>query len=328
MIRFAEKKDIPDIMQFIDTHWKKGHILARDRSFFEYQHQQGETVSFVLSLNQEGCIDGVLGYIPYGEGECCDIMDALWKVVHTDNPFLGVSLLKYLREHKKARLIASPGINKKTIPIYRFLKYHVGEMCQWYRLPKKEKAAKIGRIAQWNRPEATAESWEWEEYTAFSQFEASFDFSSYTGETAKPYKEPCYLRHRYFDHPVYHYRVFGLKTPMGRAETAVVVRVQEYEGSCILRVIDCIGKTEYICHAAALIDALLSEIDGEYADIYEAGIADSCMVSGGWSKVENSGNIMPDYFSPYLPENIKIYYFSTDAAAIFFKGDGDQDRPS
>ena len=36
MIKFATKNDIADIMDFIENHWKHGHILARDRNFFEY----------------------------------------------------------------------------------------------------------------------------------------------------------------------------------------------------------------------------------------------------------------------------------------------------
>ena len=67
MIRFAQENDIEDIMEFIDEHWKKNHILARDKSFFLYQHHMLDEVAFVISRNEEQELDGILGYIPYGK---------------------------------------------------------------------------------------------------------------------------------------------------------------------------------------------------------------------------------------------------------------------
>ena len=37
-IRLAVYNDIPLIMRFIDEHWKKGHILAANRTLFEWQY--------------------------------------------------------------------------------------------------------------------------------------------------------------------------------------------------------------------------------------------------------------------------------------------------
>ena len=52
MIRFAEEKDTGAIMQFIDEHWQKNHIMSRNRELFDFQHKWGEELSFVLSENE------------------------------------------------------------------------------------------------------------------------------------------------------------------------------------------------------------------------------------------------------------------------------------
>jgi hypothetical protein len=40
-------------------------------------------------------------------------------------------------------------------------------------------------------------------------------------------------------------------------------------------------------------------------------------------------NIIPNYFEPFVAENIDIYFFSnTNEKVYIFKGDGDQDRPN
>ena len=88
MIRFAQLSDVPHIMDFIDTYWKKGHILARDRDFFLYQYFVDEHLNFVLSVSESGEIDAILGFIPYGR-ENRDIMLAMWKANHTADPSLG-----------------------------------------------------------------------------------------------------------------------------------------------------------------------------------------------------------------------------------------------
>ena len=44
-IRFAKYEDIAEIMDFFDKHWKRGHILARDRNYFEYEFYRHDEVS-------------------------------------------------------------------------------------------------------------------------------------------------------------------------------------------------------------------------------------------------------------------------------------------
>lgn len=332
MIRFAKKSDIPAIMNFVDKFWKKDHILARDKNFFSYQYELDDQVCFVLALDDETEeINGVLGFIPYGKGDVRDVMDALWKVVHTDDPMLGVNLLKFLVDHIGARVVASPGINKKTFPIYKWLGFHVGEYVQWYRLGTRGINTGDYRVAivqNTFKPCVQAEQWSWIEYQTFEELQNSFNFAGYTPDNSKPYKESWYLNHRYFNHPCYYYRVFGVKEPKGEINLLLVFRIQTYAGSCALRLVDCIGNTHELLHASKLIDYLASSCDAEYVDFYEVGLPDELLEQAGWLKVETSGNIIPNYFEPYVPENIKIFYFSTDPDVVLFKADGDQDRPS
>ena len=106
------------------------------------------------------------------------------------------------------------------------------------------------------------------------------------------------------------------------------MRIQECNDSCLLRIIDCIGDHELIAHFTGEIDRLMELHNCEYADCYESGIADEIFSEGGWKPVEDSGNIMPDYFAPFEQRNIDIYYMSEIDNAILFKGDGDMDRPN
>ena len=47
-IRMATEKDIPSIMKYIDTNWKKNHILARDRKLFTWQYDMNGKVNMII----------------------------------------------------------------------------------------------------------------------------------------------------------------------------------------------------------------------------------------------------------------------------------------
>ena len=121
MIRFASEADIPAIMKFIDENWRKNHVLSRNRELFEFQHRWGDEITYVLS-KKDGLITGILGYIPYGSSNR-DALLTTWKAIKTEDTMQGIRLLTYLRENGNVRSVASPGINPKTISIYKFLNF-------------------------------------------------------------------------------------------------------------------------------------------------------------------------------------------------------------
>ena len=54
-IHFASIDDVDDIMDFIHRHWKKNHILSRNKDFFLYHKYYPlekliTTLSFLLGL--------------------------------------------------------------------------------------------------------------------------------------------------------------------------------------------------------------------------------------------------------------------------------------
>ena len=46
-------------------------------------------------------------------------------------------------------------------------------------------------------------------------------------------------------------------------------------------------------------------------------------------RTPSDSNVIPNYFEPFDQSNVPIFYFTnTNGKIYFFKGDGDQDRPS
>ena len=67
----------------------------------------------------------------------------------------------------------------------------------------------------------------------------------------------------------------------------------------------------------------------EYIDFYCHGFDTEYVRQAGMIElVENDTNIIPNYFAPYVAENIDIWVGTPKGRAMFFKADGDQDRPN
>lgn len=325
MIRFADETDIDGIMDFIDAYWKKGHILGNNREFFIYEHLiSPEAISFVISENEKGEINAILGYIPYGKTNR-DVMTVMWKANHTAHSSLGLELFKYLKDNGDVRIMASPGSNPKLKGLYRYLGYGFGKMIQWYRLRPQEDYH-IAKISNPDIPEVASQT----DYISLDTWDMLvdfFDFNRY-GKDNKPYKEPWYIKKRYYDHPIYDYDVYGIRDQSGKIPLLMIFRVITVNGCNAIRLIDCIGDFSFMKITAKLLDDVLEKYNAEYVDCYEVGLSDDYMIDAGWKKTEGTGNIIPNYFAPFIQENIDIYYFSSDADIVLFKGDGDQDRPN
>lgn len=326
-IRFAKHDDIAAIMRFLDENWKKDHILARDEEYFAYQHVYGEEVSYVLAVGEQGEILGTLGYIPYGQAQR-DVMTVMWKVLHTSDSMLGVKLLQYLIDEGNVRSVSSPGINKKTVGIYQFLGYHVGMMKHWYRLRRQEQYQIAHIVDNTILSKRTREQKEAFLVETMEQLENCFDWDAYQKENVKPYKEKAYIERRYFANPKYKYVVYGIGSVLDKTDLLLVLRVQEHESARALRLVDCIGNLKNIMFVTDAIDKLLECYDAEYVDLYETGMQAEWLMEAGWSNLEETDNVIPEYFYPYTCENVNIRYFSTEEEIVLFKGDGDQDRPN
>lgn len=324
MIRFAEYDDIPEIMGFIDEYWKKNHIMSRDRRLFEFQHVWENEVSFVLS-EKDGEINGILGYIPYGALNR-DVMLAIWKARKTADTMLGIKILEFLQSRSDIKSISAPGINPRTRTAYEFLGFKTGIMKQWYRIYPMN-TYKIALIKDDGIPKCKHEkSVRIKEYIKFEDLVDSFSLKECLIREKKPLKTFDYLERRYFQHPVFKYLKYGIQYE--KKKLLVILRIQPCNGANVLRIIDGIGDHELFLYFTPMLDKLMEQYRCEYADLYETGISEEILADGGWRQTDGSGNIIPEYFSPFEQINVPIYYMSSISDVVLFKGDGDMDRPN
>lgn len=332
-IRKANIEDLPRLMQYVEAEWKSGHIFARDADFFRYEYQRDQSLNFIISENCQGDINGMLGYLPASSADDCDVWTTMWKVSRdSGNPVLGIQLLQFLKAQGH-RTLMSLGINHKTIGIYRYLGYSTGSMHHHFLPNRTMRAFKIARIptekSQAERPFERSDSVRLRE---LSVADIPVDFLLRTAQDVQPGKDLGYVQRRYFNHPIYRYRVHGIERA-GELATVLVSRVVQVEAAAAWRMVDIIGDESLLPYVTyALHDHLVHE-NLEYLDLVSFGLCEPMLARAGLSKLDLSGDqtVIPNYFQPFMQKNVAIHFFVDGEISPnlrLFKADGDQDRPS
>ena len=138
-----------------------------------------------------------------------------------------------------------------------------------------------------------------------------------------------YIEHRYYMHPYYTYKVYGLKLK-NEMRSAVVMRAEQVRDAKVLRIVDFFGRDEDLSYAGEAFDQLITEGNYEYLDFYCYGIDQKILREAGFVRREKGDeNIIPNYFDPFVQQNIDIYFYAWFLEKIHvYRGFGDQDRPN
>lgn len=327
-IRFAKSEDEPRIVQFIKENWNGNPILYESSLIFEYQYMRMNECGFVLAENDEGNICGIKGFIPENTCGTPDIAAALAIVKKGDRPMLNMEMQRFLEKNTNCRMSCSTGLNSNTAAkIYPLFRYHVEKLKQYYRL-NPDKEYKISKIEHFEHLSISDETTSLIYLPDMETLVHCFEPDDYTEN--RPYKDRQYIRYRFFQHPVYEYRVYGVSDDGVKAKGLLVTRELECCDSRVIRVMDYIGDRAAFGRIGSAVDELLKERDAEYIDFFCYGMPEEYMAQAGFSLREaEDSNIIPNYFEPYVQENVEVIFFcNLHNNFLICKSDGDQDRPS
>jgi len=333
LISVASLKDIDDIMMFIHNNWKNNHILSKNKPFFEYEHQYKKKVNFIISKNEDKIV-GVLGFISTSTKDLANVFTVIWKVEENNgNPVLGIQLFNYLENLNGVQNVLSVGINKKTLPIFKYLNIYTNKLNQYVLINKEIKNFKIATVSK-NKTKIIKSTKYLDHFDVKKINDIcdldKFDFLKYKCNI--PYKSKDYFIKRYFKHPIYNYDIYAVSHDKNIV-SLYVTRVQPYNNSYVIRIVDFIGDQNAMYSFSNYIYKLIIDEMYEYADFYSFGLYSKIITESGFEIVDTQSNelIIPNYFQPFVKKNIPIYFFANTKEIDkikLFKGDGDQDRPS
>ena len=99
------------------------------------------------------------------------------------------------------------------------------------------------------------------------------------------------------------------------------------EGSTF-RIIDFIGPLEMMNDISYALHDLVRLEGHEYADLFCSNASSFLNEENCFCDKTKTKCIVPHYFYPYYRENVQVLYETDDPNLVYFKGDGDGDRPN
>lgn len=326
-IRRAVKEDIPNIMCFMDEHWKKGNILAKNREFFEWQFVDGDQLNMFIGIDEEsGNIYGMIGAVVYSKRKNPDISGCTWQVIKSRNPRLGLELADYMAAQLGVRYNFGAGLSQKSVKINQVLGCVITDMDHYYRLADREDY-KIARVVNKIKPVAEETGYSLEHIYSVEEMRQIITEEALAERILS--KDYGYIKKRYFEHPVYHYDIWKIVDEKGESRSVLITRDETMQDRRICKIIDHYGRMEDLGKITAALDQLIQERGYEFVDVYSYGIPTEIYEQAGLIRCDaDSANIIPNYFHPFVQENISLKMVKPGIGGLkLFRGDGDQDRP-
>jgi len=326
IIRMAEMKDIPFIMDFLDRYWEKGCLLSRDRAYFEYEYVVDGRVNFVVAEhNEAGSIDAVAGLIQCSKNEYHDAFGVMWVCKpKSGTKFLGLILGDNILRVSGVRAFTGVGYNDAGAGAAKdFYSVSIIKLNHYYRLAARSEFF-IANVTNLRRQTGVISSKKLIAIPTMQHLRSWFDFDVLPNVPI--YKDAWYIEHRYFNHPYYNFNIWGIEESPGNVTGLLIGRVVHCNGSACLRVMDFLGPDNALDGIGGELDLIMNANELEYTDFYCIGISHESMLNAGFVlRDDEDKNIIPNHFEPYERKNIDILCPHHNMRA--FKGDGDQGRP-
>ena len=323
-------------MSFIEDHWQKGHVLATSSVLMDWQHGAADDAYDYLVARDSEKILGVLGYIATRRFDPSQIAAnviwlALWKIEKDAGVAgLGLRMLDSLGKLETHAALAVNGINLAHPPMYKALRYEVGELRQYFVTCPRRMQTLVTAPADYSWPVPLGDGALWEEMMEEDLLNLSPAVLSTTGSV---HKTATYFLNRFLRHPIYQYRVYLLTSSNGE-QALVASRVAEWQKARVVRLVDFSGEPTAFRSSGRGLARVMEECGAEYADFWSYGMDESFIRPTGMVPVEPSGSVVvPNYFEPFIAKNGRILCAVKRAngsalPTMIFRADGDQDRPN
>lgn len=334
--KICEREDLPRLLTFIDTYWKKNHILVRSKEILDFQYYNRETgkYDFVLAENtQTGELDGIRGWIRVAQYDpALSEYDEVWSAVSKVRPdvenneikVLGSYLWRYLEKHKG---FGTVGISRFSFAMHTAIRHKTCSLGQYFIFNRETEDYKIATIpVNYQHPAVIVEShWHLHEIEDINAVDEDAVTAYY-----RPFKSKTYLINRFAKHPVYKYHFYGIYEE-NDLKSILVGKYVEINGGKILRIVDVLGSLEEVGCLYEDFQSIMHDTGSEYVDFLCFGIDESVFQNIGFDKLdpEQEELIIPNYFEPFEAKNIVINgAYKPAERYCMFKADADQDRPS
>jgi hypothetical protein len=319
-ISWCPKTKVPALQAFLNTHWKRGHVLACDADLLCWQYRNLEnpdSLSVVIAEEEDqflgflGCIPGDFSY--YGE-KVSGLCLAMWMVLPEGRRRrVGLDLLRATK-HSQFKMVETLGLNENTGAIFANLGFEVFETIpRWVRVISPMGVEKL--LSEHPGGYSGAEWKAWKSLPQISSptvdhsvrvVDWSEDLAGRWDQAWKErfslgllgtWRDAAYIRWRYLEHPSFQYVVRFLENLSDGALMGLVVyRVETVRNreEKILRIV------EFLCDES--LNGVLTNAVLEAGKTNNVALADFYCTSGKFAlSLEAAGFVREDHMPVPLP---------------------------
>ena len=316
-LKFKDK-----IQSFIKKEFKKKHILTKNNKVLNFYYKYNNRLNFILD-QENNEIKSLIGFIPSRKFKSKKkfIWIALW-IGSKNTPLSALNCLNKLQKKFKGHNLLCLGLTERVKKILKALNFKTGKLNHYYFVNnnfKKFKIIKNPELNYLNKKKINLH---------VSKINIA---NTHLLKRVKFYndKNVFYFVDKYLKNPFYKYELFYLNNK--NFNSVIVIRIITVKNRNIARIVDFCGDEKIFQRMNLFCLDFLKENNCEYIDFLNIGINKKHLNMSNFKILKNP-TIIPNFFEPLILKNHNINYAykknNSTLRPIFFKGDGDQERPN
>jgi hypothetical protein len=358
-VAWAAPGDVAEIQGFLDAHWKRGHVLARDAELLRWQHRSPrgpDALEIVTARDADGALLGLLGIVAGDVTVRGARRPAAWLTTWIVPPEhrhrqVGLRLLRHVLRNDDT-LVGTLGGNEITQRLLGGLRFAVSASVPRWTRPVDagalERLLAAGPRPTSGRrvpPRAAAPAGVEVRELDPAAWDAAW-LRDWAPRLVATWRDAAHLRWRYLEHPRLRYEVRTAAEPGGGLGLLVyrVIDVAD-AGVRVVRVLDLLAEPGGVA-GPALLDHVLDRAERERAAFAELWCTSTRVAApleaAGFTREDAVEEPLPALFSPLdfrrprlsaaVRAPIDLVADSTallgDADVYLTRADCDQDRPN
>ena len=323
-IRYLKKTEINDLQRFINSNFSKNHILSTNKKiiYFYYNFKKKNKLNFLGYFKNKKLL-GVAGIIKQNN----------WEKKLSKNYYLSLlvknkslkkeitfSFLNFIYIKFKPNLFACSGFNKNIKKIYE----KIGKIKKFSHFYIYNDKIKNGLSKNLQKIVIKDKKINNKIKIEETNFLKEIPYSKYY-----PSKSKNYFINKYIKNPFYKYSFLKIKKKDKTIFFFVIRKIKIKNKIKIARIVDFYGNIDKKIYIGNILKKYLEDNNFEYIDFLCIGLSKHILKQIGFNLKKNN-QLIPNYFEPYVKKNITLelcIFINNYKNCIFFKGDGDQDRP-
>lgn len=323
-IRYLKRTEINNLQSFINSNYSRNHILSANKRLihFYYNYKKKNNLSILGYFNNNKLL-GIAGIIKQNNWEKKSSKNYFLSLLVKDKSLkkeITFSFFNFIYTKIKPNLFVCSGFNKKIKKVYK----KIGKIIKFSHFYIYNDKFKNGLSKNLNKMSIKEK-----DKINNIKIEETISLSKTPYSKYNPTKSKIYFINKYIKNPFYKYTFLKIKKDGKTIFFFVVRKIKIKNKSKIIRIVDFYGNLDKKIYVGNIIKKYLEVNNFEYIDFLCIGLKKHLLKHIGFN-LKKTNQLIPNYFEPFIKKNITLelcIFINNFKDCIFFKGDGDQDRP-